>query len=98
MQREKEEKEEFIHPDMSGIKTSQNRKRFRNRMIPINLLKLPSSQGIVGEKSFVASRRCIFPVLSRGTSVTLTELSAAMLYIIITTLLGNVADGVFAVL
>ena len=28
----------------------------------------------------------------------LTELSAEMLYIIITTLLGNVADGVFAVL
>ena len=24
----------LIHPDMSGIKTSQNRKRFRNRMIP----------------------------------------------------------------
>ena len=32
------------------------RKRFRNQMISINLLKLPSSQGIVGEKSFVASR------------------------------------------
>ena len=46
----------LIHPDMSGIKTSQNRKRFCNRMISINLLKLPSSQGIVGEKSFVASR------------------------------------------
>lgn len=66
--------------------------------ISINLLKLPSSQGIVGEKSFVASRWCIFPVLSRGTAVMLTELSAEMLYIIITTLLGNVADGVFAVL
>ena len=24
----------LIHPDMSGIRTSQNRKRFRNRMIP----------------------------------------------------------------
>ena len=32
------------------------------------------------------------------TAVMLTELSAEMLYIIITTLLGNVADGVFAVL
>ena len=31
-----------------------------------------------------------------GTAVMLTELSAEMLYIIITTLLGNVADGVFA--
>lgn len=39
-----------------------------------------------------------FPVLSGGTAVMLPELSAEMLYIIITTLLGNVADGVFAVL
>lgn len=66
--------------------------------ISINLLKLPSSQGIVGEKSF-----CCFPLMHfsgivQGTAVMLTELSAEMLYIIITTLLGNVADGVFAVL
>ena len=64
MQWEKEEKEEFIHvlikfyADFEEcMQVDENlRKRFCNRMISINLLKLPSAQGIVGEKSFVASR------------------------------------------
>ena len=60
----KEEKEEFIHVLIKFYAVLEEcmpveenlRKRFRNQMISINLLKLPSSQGIVGEKSFVASR------------------------------------------
>lgn len=61
---EKEEKEEFIHVLIKFYAVLEEcmpvdenlRKRFCNRMISINLLKLPSAQGIVGEKSFVASR------------------------------------------
>lgn len=64
LQWEKEEKKEFIHVLIKFYAVLEEcmpveenlRKRFRNRMISINLLKLPSSQGIVGEKSFVASR------------------------------------------
>ena len=64
LQWEKEEKEEFIHVLIKFYAVLEEcmpveenlRKRFRNQMISINLLKLPSSQGIVGEKSFVASR------------------------------------------
>ena len=64
LQWEKEEKEEFIHVLIKFYAVLEEcmpvdenlRKRFCNRMISINLLKLPSSQGIVGEKSFVASR------------------------------------------
>ena len=64
LQWEKEEKEELIHVLIKFYAVLEecmpveenSRKRFRNQMISINLLKLPSSQGIVGEKSFVASR------------------------------------------
>ena len=41
---------------IQSARISRDGNRFFITDISINLLKLPSSQGIVGEKSFVASR------------------------------------------